>query len=166
MSKHSKATQYHPVRHYQLLKEHEHDTYKARLKLPEPTVCPDCGAVYHAGRWTWAARPEQAHEERCSACHRIHDRFPAGHVHVAGDFLKEHKDEIVQLIRNRGKQEGDEHPLERIMAVEEADGGLYVTTTGIHLARRIGEALHDAYRGDLQFHYNDEEKLLRVNWKR
>ena len=43
---------------------------------------------------------------------------------------------------------------------------LLVTTTDPHLARRIGEALHHAYKGELDYHYNKEEKLLRVVWRR
>jgi len=50
------------------------------------------------------------------------------------------------------------------MAVEEKDGATLVTTTDIHLARGIGEALHHAYQGELQYHYNPEQNLLRVNW--
>lgn len=166
MSRHSKATHYHPVRHDRLIQEREHDTYKAREKLPEPTVCPDCGAVFHNGRWQWAPRPESAHQERCPACHRIHDKFPAGHVHLTGDFLGQHREDLLHLVKKQGELEGAEHPLERIMGIEDEDGGVYVTTTSIHLARRIGEALHHAYHGDLDFHYNDEEKLLRVHWRR
>ncbi len=28
-----------------LIKEQVHDPYMSRAKLPEPTVCPECGAV-------------------------------------------------------------------------------------------------------------------------
>jgi hypothetical protein len=52
------------------------------------------------------------------------------------------------------------------MDIEDEDGAVHVTTTSIHLARRIGEAVQHAYRGELDFHYNDEEKLLRVHWRR
>jgi hypothetical protein len=41
-----------------------------------------------------------------------------------------------------------------------------VTTTDPHLARRIGEALHDAYKGTLDYQYNKEDNLLRVTWSR
>jgi hypothetical protein len=52
------------------------------------------------------------------------------------------------------------------MKIEEKDGATLVTTTDIHLARGIGEAIHDAYQGDLEFHYNPDEYLLRVTWIR
>ena len=43
---------------------------------------------------------------------------------------------------------------------------MLVTTTGVHLARRLGEALEDAYKGVLEYHYNKEQQLLRVAWNR
>ena len=30
-----------------MIRERVHDPYKTRLKLPDPTVCPRCGAVFH-----------------------------------------------------------------------------------------------------------------------
>jgi hypothetical protein len=52
------------------------------------------------------------------------------------------------------------------MAVEDGADGVLVTTTSVHLARAIGDALADAYKGELEYHYNDAENLLRVNWAR
>lgn len=108
-----------------------------------------------------------AHETLCPACHRIHDKFPAGYVTLKGEFLVAHRDEILQLARNREAHEKAEHPLQRIMGIEHADDdGVLITATGIHLARDIGEAVHAAYKGELQYHYNKEENLLRVLWTR
>lgn len=157
---------FRPVRRNKLIQERVHDTYKARGKLPEPTACPDCGAVYHKGRWQWLPRPDQAHEHACPACHRIRDRLPAGYVTLSGGFLGQHRDEILNLVRHNGDRESTGHPLERIIAIEPYDGGVVVTTTGIHLARSLGEALERAYQGRLKFHYNDGENLLRVDWTR
>ena len=72
----------------------------------------------------------------------------------------------MHLVHHVETRERAEHPLNRIMAVEEKDGAALVTTTDIHLARDIGEALHHAYKGDLEFHYNPQEYLLRVSWTR
>ena len=52
------------------------------------------------------------------------------------------------------------------MAIEDVREGLQVTTTDSHLARGIGEALHDAYKGDLKLRYSRDENLLRAVWKR
>ena len=151
-------------RHDGIFQERVHDAYKAKAKLPEPTVCPQCGAFFHAGRWQWLKAPENAHLEICPACHRIHDHYPAGFLIMKGEFFQSHRDEIMRLVHNHEKHERAEHPLKRIMAVEEKDGATLVTTTDIHLARGLGEALHHAYQGELQFHYNPEQNLLRVSW--
>ena len=152
-------------RHDGIFKERVHDAYKALGKLSEPTVCPECGAVFHEGRWQWRLVPENAHREICPACHRIYDHFPAGYLTLRGEFFQAHRDEIMRLVHNHEKHELTEHPLKRIMSVEqEKDGATLVTTTDIHLARGMGEALHHAYQGELDFHYNQEQNLLRVNW--
>ena len=151
-------------RHDGIFEERVHDAYKAKGKLPEPTICLQCGAVFHAGRWQWPPAPANAHREPCPACHRIHDHYPAGFLTMKGEFFQSHRAEIMRLVRNHELHERAEHPLKRIMAVEEKDGATLVTTTDIHLARGIGEALHHAYHGELEFHYNQEQNLLRVNW--
>lgn len=155
-----------PLRREELRDELVHDSYKSKRKLPEPARCPTCGAVYHAGRWSWGTAPADANEATCPACHRIRDRFPAGYVTLKGEFLAPHREEILHLVRNREAREKAEHPLERIMAIEDTGEGVLVTTTGTHVARDIGEALHSAYKGDLEYHYNSEENLLRVSWRR
>jgi len=153
-------------RHDRLIRELEHDPYHSKRKVPEPTVCPECGAVFHHGRWSWDERPAEAHETLCPACHRIHDRVPAGFLTLGGEFLAEHKDEILHLIHNFEKRERAEHPLQRIMGVEEQDEGLVITFTDPHLARGVGEAVEHAYRGELDFKYTEGEYLLRVTWQR
>lgn len=159
-------THFRPIRHDRLMQEARHDPYLARHKPSEPTVCPGCGAVFHEGRWQWLARPPKAHEALCPACHRIRDDYPAGYVSVKGEFFKTHQDEILRLVRNEEARQKTEHPLKRIMKIEPHDDGTLITTTDIHLARGIGEALHQAYQGELEYHYNEEENLLRVVWKR
>ena len=52
------------------------------------------------------------------------------------------------------------------MKIEDQADGVLVTTTDIHLARKIAEALHDAFKGEPGFHYNQEETLLQVKWGR
>jgi len=52
------------------------------------------------------------------------------------------------------------------MEIEKQGDTTLVTTTDIHLARGIGEAVHHAYQGQLALHYNAGERQLRANWKR
>jgi NMD protein affecting ribosome stability and mRNA decay len=144
----------------------DEDPYRMTRKPPEPTVCPTCHAVFHDGRWRWGPVPNDPHELNCPACQRIRDEFPAGYVMVKGEFFKDHRDEIVALISAKEQREKAEHPLQRIMAIEDVREGLQVTTTDSHLARGIGEALHDAYKGDLKLRYSRDENLLRATWRR
>lgn len=155
-----------PVRHDRLIEEARNDPYRAIRKPPEPTVCPQCSAVFHEGRWQWIAKPANAHEELCPACRRIAEELPAGFVSIGGPFFQQNRDELLNLIRNEEARAKAEHPLKRIMKIEDEADGLLVTTTEIHLARGIGEALHHAYQGELEFHYNENENLLRVVWER
>ena len=157
---------YQPISGDRLLQELVHDSYKAGRKLREPTVCPDCGAVFQHGRWTWASASAQAHRERCPACQRVHDKFPAGFVRLRGEFLGEHREEILHLLRNHEAKQKAEHPLQRIVAVVDEAEGVTVTTTDAHLARDLAQALHHAYKGELEFHYNKEDTLLRATWTR
>jgi NMD protein affecting ribosome stability and mRNA decay len=153
-------------RHDKLIQEKRHDTYKEWGKLPEPTVCTKCGALFIGGRWTWKDAPADANKTICPACQRIKDDYPGGWVYVRGDFYKDHRDEILNLFKNEAKIEKDEHPMERIIAITDEKAQTVVTTTGIHMARRLGEALASAYQGELTFQYGDGEKTIQVQWQR
>jgi NMD protein affecting ribosome stability and mRNA decay len=149
-----------------LIQELDHDPYHSKKKLTEPTVCPQCHAVFANGRWSWGDAPEGAHEQLCPACQRIHDRVPAAFLTLRGEFLASHKDEVMGLIRNYEEREKHEHPLKRIMAIEEGEEGTELTFTDAHLARGIGEALHRAYEGDIDYEYTKGDIMLRVVWER
>ncbi|HEB57174.1 MAG TPA: ATPase [Gammaproteobacteria bacterium] len=151
---------------HRLLEELDHDPYHSKKKLKEPTVCPVCGAVYHKGRWQWGEKLAGAHETLCPACHRIHDRVPAGFLTISGDFYVRNKAEINSLIRNIEEREKHQHPLKRIMDVEQKGADTVYSFTDAHLARAMGEALYHAYQGELDYKYTDEDIMLRVSWSR
>ncbi len=149
-----------------LIRERDHDPYQTGAKLPDPTACPDCGAMFRAGRWMWGAPPVDAHREHCPACRRIQDDYPAGVLNLSGNFPQEHRNEILGLARNIEVREKKEHALKRIMAISDEEGAIVITTTDAGLARNIGDAIHAAYEGDLGYEYTDGGNLLRVQWKR
>lgn len=157
---------FHPGRHLEVLDDPIHDPYQDRAKFSEPSTCSDCGAVFRDGRWQWLTPPLHALQVRCPACRRIHEKNPAGYVSITGDFADQHREEILNQIHHIEAREKAEHPLQRIMEIEKHPDKLMVTTTDIHLARDIGEALHHAYQGTLDYNYSDAEYLLRVTWQR
>ncbi len=156
---------FRPARHLQMLDEVVHDPYQEDEKLSEPAVCSNCRAVYDEGRWQWAISPVDAYLTRCPACRRIHQKMPAGYVSIQGVFAHDHRDEMLSLIHHLETREKAAHPLKRIMWIEYQEDGLTITTTDIHLARSIGEALQRAYKGEMEYIFNDAEYLLRVRWR-
>ncbi len=142
------------------------DPYRATRKPPEPTRCPSCNASFQEGRWTWQPAPADAHLQMCPACQRTEDEFPGGYVLIKGEFLKAHRDEILAVVNGKEQREKAEHPLQRVMEIKDVFGGLQIATTDSHMARGIGEALHNAFQGDLKVRYSKDENLVRVAWKR
>jgi NMD protein affecting ribosome stability and mRNA decay len=149
-----------------LLKQKRNDVYLIGSKISEATWCNKCGAVFINGRWTWVDKPVQVQQSLCPACRRISDNYPAGFIELQGLFYDEHRVEILNLISNLETQEKKMHPLERIITINQGEKITVVTTTGIHLARRIGEALYHSYKGEYNFRYAAADKSIRVFWQR
>lgn len=146
----------------------KHDQYKAKGKLREPSVCHECKAVYHRGRWTWGPVPSGSQDIVCPACQRTRDGAPSGVLMLTGEFVASHREQVLGLARNEEARVKAEHPLARIIKIQdqaEAPKGMVITTTDPHLARRIGEALHHAHHGTFTCRYEENEDLLRANWE-
>ena len=154
------------ARRDRLLKEERHDPYRAKAKLSDPTGCPECGACFREGRWTWRKAPADAPQETCPACRRIRDDYPGGYLTLEGDFVRDHQEEILGLARNVEERARSEHPLQRLMGISKQEGGLLITTTDAHLAHSIAKALSNAYRGELDSTWAEGESLLRATWRR
>jgi len=146
--------------------DHVIDPYKRVQKLPEPSFCRQCGAVYHAGRWQWAPQPSGAHDVLCQACHRINDKYPAGVLTLTGSSVAENSAELKRVARHQEASEKQDHPLNRIINIVENADGLVINTTDIHLPVRIGKAIHRAFRGKLDEHFDEAGYFVRVNWHR
>lgn len=165
----SKRSKPAPVRRVRrgnpLLQEEVHDPYRSAVKQRTPARCEQCGATYRNGRWTWD-RLSKGSPVRCPACRRIEDHYPAGELTLSGDFLAEHADEAVRMIDNVARAETREHPLHRVMSIDRTPQGIVVTTTDIHLPRRLGHAFEDAWGGKLDTHYDKQGHFVRAAWTR
>jgi len=153
-------------KHEELSQPNTKDAFRSARKPGGEALCPRCGSVYKRGRWSAGPAPRNPRLLHCPACRRTREQLPAGYVNLSGQFLSGHREEIVGLMRRCEAAERSRHPLERIMAIEDSAGGVQVTTTGTHLAQRIGHALRSAYRGAVSMRYGGGETLLRVSWRR
>ena len=79
----------HQPRRDSMYQERISDPYRARGKWPEPTTCPECGAIFHDGHWQWGDEDKAAEQHLCPACQRVRDRIPAAQLTVGGDFFAE-----------------------------------------------------------------------------
>jgi hypothetical protein len=150
-----------------LMQPQTHDPYFVASKYQDPSVCTKCGLVFSAGTFEWWQRPpENAQKMVCPACRRIDDGYEGGQVLLEGGFLQSHKADVINTLRRAEEGELRERPLERIMGWKVEGDRIEVRTTYEHLARRIGQAIHNAYKGDLKLQYSEGEKFIRVRWRR
>nr|BAL55801.1 hypothetical conserved protein [uncultured Acetothermia bacterium]BAL55865.1 hypothetical conserved protein [uncultured Acetothermia bacterium]BAL57114.1 hypothetical conserved protein [uncultured Acetothermia bacterium]BAL58823.1 hypothetical conserved protein [Candidatus Acetothermum autotrophicum] len=151
----------------EILAEDTGSPYYELRKYPEPTVCSGCNLVYHKGRWTnGLAAPAGANRELCPACKRVQDRNPGGVVYLDGSYLHARREEILNVAKNQERLARTQRPLQRIMWIKPNGDGLEIATTNFHLARRIGEAIHQAHKGDLEIKYAEGDRFARVYWHR
>jgi NMD protein affecting ribosome stability and mRNA decay len=148
--------------------DHILDPYALQQKPENGTRCPQCGVVFLEGRWAWptASNAPAAGELLCAACRRANENYPAGVVTLRGGFAREHKDELIRMARQQEAIEKQEHPMNRIMGVEDAADGVTINTTDIHLPRRIGEAIKRTWRGKFDVHFDEGGYFVRVDWTR
>jgi hypothetical protein len=140
------------------------DPYQPSVKPREPTACRQCLAVYHLGRWQWMPKSAGAREDLCPACRRINDRMPAGIVTLHGPLSSERAMEMSALARHQEDAEREQHPVNRIIAIEQGEGSVVITTTDIHLPRRIAEAVKRAYHGQLDIDFDEDAYFVRADW--
>jgi hypothetical protein len=147
------------------------DPYVLAKAYPEPTVCPVCHLVYHKKHWSkddafYGKVKANAEKHACPACRKIEDRYAMGILHVAGDFSGNHKEQVIQLIRNHALQEYGRNPLDRIMNLVDKSGEIVVETTSEHLVMSLGRALERAFGGSVRYAFSQDEKNVRVYWQK
>jgi NMD protein affecting ribosome stability and mRNA decay len=150
-----------PERRPRVSKSTHHDTYARRAKNEGAVVCKRCGVVHHGGKWSWGKAAGETRAGLCPACERIRDHYPAGTIRLDKGLL-EFRDEIKHLIANVEELEKVEHPLERVMDIQESANGMVVTTTGLHVARRITSKLERRFHKKARIRYPKEQSLMQV----
>ncbi|MBI5701830.1 hypothetical protein HZC34_08340 [Candidatus Saganbacteria bacterium] len=89
-----------------------------------------------------------------------------GLLRLSGAFLKDHEDEILNLVKHEGRLAEQENPSHKLMNIDKANGKIVVTTSVHNLATHIGKALSHAYKGKHTFKFLKGEKYVEVDWSR
>lgn len=147
--------------------------YGLDKSLPDNTVCTQCGAVHFNHHWhrddarhDMIVSSGTANEVVCPGCLRIKGRDPQGIVTLRGDYWPQHREDILNLIRNEEARGIQDNPLERIMDIREEGDALVVEVTNTKLAQRMGRAVHKAHSGEVNYNWSDGDHLVRVYWER
>lgn len=144
------------------------EPYRPKAGLPEGTSCKGCGIIYRNKRWQIETAPpgRAAGEILCPACQRIAGQDPAGVVTLSGPYLAQHKEEILNTVRQQERKHREKNPLGRIMEIKEEDGQITVTTTEDKLAQKIGREVYKSQRGELHYQWSHDQRMVRVAWMR
>lgn len=148
-----------------VLDDTRHDPYQAPRKHAGAAHCTGCGAVYESGRWRWGEAPAGAQDDVCPACRRTKDRLPAGRLVLEGPAIAAAHDEVLALVRHVAQHEREEHPLNRILQIDDRGDRIEISTTDIHLPQRIGEAMKHAHHGALSVRYGSDDYSVRLRWR-
>jgi NMD protein affecting ribosome stability and mRNA decay len=139
----------------------------------EAAVCQECHALYQEKRWFFdenlyekLAGTNKVRQVVCPTCRKIQDHYVEGYLTLSGDFLVEHKDEIVTLLQKEAAEVGNRSFDDRIIQMTPEGDKLVVETTTEKLAQHLGRAIYRAYKGDLSFQWSEPNKFVRVYWAR
>ncbi len=89
-----------------------------------------------------------------------------GIIRLAGAFLLDHEEELINLIRHEGRLAEQRDPGHKVTKIEKANGGILAEISEHNLALHIGKALEHAYKGKHTYKFRKGEKYVEVDWQR
>ncbi len=142
--------------------------YSRPEKYPANTKCPKCELMFQDGVWKRGIpeKRQQLHLQLCPACTQVRDRLVGGVIQFGGSFIADHRQDLLNRIRNLEKQAIEERPLERIIDIREVKDQILVSATTEHLIARIGKAVLRDFGGQLDLRYAPEDKYATARWHR
>jgi len=137
-------------------------------KYPSDTKCPKCGLLFHEGVWKRAstAGKQEVRWKLCPACLQARNRRVGGTVMLAGSFIAQHREELLNRIRNVETNTSEERPLERVISIKENKDFIIISATTEHLVARIAKSIHRDFGGSLELRYAPEDKFATARWHR
>lgn len=177
--------------------DHEAGRHRIPRAPVEPLVCEVCGDLYSNRRWInpavfkvkqipasidfgtrrWVSagkekirKTQSLHATQtavCPSCRRQRGGAPSGFLHLDGEFLTHHREEIERFLNNEAERTAEDNPLARIMRWgQDEKGRVMLSTTTEHLAQRLGRSLQKAFKGKVRYDFSHENKLAHVYWSR
>lgn len=147
--------------------------YQAVEDRPGTLVCPRCRAISLQKRWFLddalydkLRRDPEAQLVRCPGCERVERGIYEGRVVLRGDWIVDHKDEVINLIKNQESEARQTNPFSRIGVIKDQGNQLELYVTTQWLAVRIGKELRKAHKGELQIDHLPQQKFSLVTWHR
>jgi hypothetical protein len=139
-------------------------------RLPEPTACERCGAVFVRRTWRRqgnipAARLDELRWTICPACAQARAAVGFGRVLVRGAFAAANDALIRQRIANVAERAAFTQPERRISSMEREGDTLEIITTSQKLAHRIVHELKKLFRGRASYAWSDDGTLF-ATWER
>jgi hypothetical protein len=140
-------------------------------RLPEPSVCDRCGAVYARRSWRVDRVLSSELLERvswtvCPACAQHRSGVAYGRLVMSGTFVAEHEEEIRRRIANVEKRARCTQPERRVLSVDHEGDALVVLTTSQKLAHRIASELKKTFGGRVRFAWATRDGALNATWTR
>ncbi|RII25549.1 MAG: hypothetical protein CXR31_13290 [Geobacter sp.] len=147
--------------------------YTPRGGIGEVALCRKCGAIYRNKRWSLdEVESNQLRGEAgigkvvCPACQRMEDNNPAGIITLSGDYLLQHVEEILNIIKNVEAKSRAKNPLGRIMEIQQERDVMTIGTTVDKLAQKLGQEIYKAHKGELHYQWSHDQEFVRVSWMR
>ena len=147
--------------------------YLPKKGAKELVVCDKCHLIYQHKRWyldeaeaNRLLADSRTQKGKCPVCRRMEDSIPAGIVTLSGSYLRQHEEEILDLIKNTEVKTRTKNPLGRIMEIGQEGDLLTVSTTDDKLAQKLGREVYKAHKGDLNFKWSHDQEMVRVGWQR
>src|SRR5205814_1751454 len=102
----------------------------------------------------------------CPGCRRIEQKIYDGQVVLEGEFLNDHIETVMGLIKHTEGKAWHDNPRARIASIEQDGNRMEILTTTKWLAQRIGKEMHKSFKGKLKIQPLHRENFVRVYWSR
>ncbi len=139
----------------------------------ETAYCRGCGVLYRNKRWVVDPAEVESMKRKagsstlvCPACKRMEDDNPAGIVTLKGNYLVEHEEEILNVLKHLEATSRVKNPLGRIMEIRQEKNVMTIATTDDKLAQKLGHEIYKAHKGELNFQWAHDQEMVRVTWSR